>query len=114
LADGTINGVRCMGIAFEASGPLHGTLPDRPSLALAGTITMHGTAYYAYENALLQGLEATLAIEGNIDAATAQKEPVSIVYTRSIRSAPGQVTAGVEATPSPTPTPRRTPGKAKA
>jgi hypothetical protein len=74
---------------------------------------MHGTAYYAYENALLQALEATLAIDGNLDA-PAQKSPVSIVYTRSIRSTPGQQTAGVVPSPSPSPTPRRSPGKAKA
>ena len=39
---------RAMGIAFDANGPLHGALPDRPAMALAGTITMKGTAYYAY------------------------------------------------------------------
>jgi hypothetical protein len=87
-----------MGIAFEAKGPLHGALPDRPSMALAGTITMKGTAYYDYATALLVALDATLAIEGNIDDA-ARRAPVSIVYARSIRSAAGQESARVSPVP---------------
>ena len=78
-----------MGIAFDAKGPLHGALPDRPAMQLAGSITMKGTAYYAYSTALLLSLDATLAIDGNIDDA-AQRSPVSIVYSRSIRSADGR------------------------
>ena len=100
LPDSTVAGVRAMGIAFEAAGPLHGALPDRPAMALAGAIKMKGTAYYAYETALLVSLDATLAIDGNIDD-SARRAPVSIVYSRSIRSAPAQQTAR-------TPLPRRT------
>ena len=88
LPDAMVAGVRSMGIAFEATGPLHGALPDRPAIALAGSIKMKGTAYYAYANALLVSLDATLAIDGNIDD-TARRAPVSIVYTRSIRSGGG-------------------------
>lgn len=109
LPDGVIGGVRCLGVAFEAAGPLRGALPDRPSLALAGTMTMRGTAYYAYDTALLLALDATLSIDGNLDAA-AKKSPVSIVYQRSIRPAAGQETAArPTATPLPTaaPSPRR-------
>lgn len=101
LPDAVMNGTRVMGIAFEATGPLNGALPDRPDMALAGTITMKGTAYYAYQNALLLALDATLAIDGNLDNA-AKKAPVSIVYARTIRSAPNQETARL------TPSPRRT------
>lgn len=101
LPDAMMNGVRVMGIAFEATGPLNGALPDRPEMALAGTITMKGTAYYAYRNALLLALDATLGIDGNLDS-TAKKAPVSIVYARTIRSAPSQETARL------TPSPRRT------
>jgi len=101
LADATVAGTRAMGIAFEAKGPLHGALPERPGVQLAGTITMKGTAYYSYENALLLALDATLSIDGNIDDA-AQRSPLSIVYARSIRSAAGQEAARV------TPAPRRT------
>ena len=101
LPDALVGGIRAMGIGFEANGPLHGTLPDRPEMALAGTITMKGTAYYAYATALLVALDATLAIDGNLDA-TAHKSPVSIVYSRSIRSATGQQAASIK------PAPRRT------
>ena len=86
LPDAMVGGSRAMGIAFEASGPLHGALPDRPALALAGSITMKGTAYYDYGTTLLVALDATLTIDGNLDDA-AQRSPVSIVYARSIRSA---------------------------
>jgi hypothetical protein len=98
LPDALVGGMRAMGIAFEANGPLHGALPDRPTMALAGTITMKGTAYYAYATALLVALDATLAIDGNLDA-TAQKSPVSIVYSRSIRSATGQQAASIKPVP---------------
>lgn len=86
LPDATVAGTRAMGIAFDAKGPLHGALPDRPTMQLAGSISMRGTAYYAYGSTLLVALDATLAIDGNIDD-TAQHAPVSIVYSRSIRSA---------------------------
>jgi hypothetical protein len=101
LPDALVGGARAMGIAFEAKGPLHGALPDRPTMALAGTITMKGTAYYDYATALLVALDATLTIDGNLDD-SAHRAPVSIVYARSIRSAPGQESARV------VPAPRRT------
>ena len=101
LPDAMVGGNRAMGIAFEAKGPLHGSLPDRPTMALAGSITMKGTAYYDYGTALLVGLDATLAIDGNLDD-SARHSPVSIVYARSIRSAAGQQAARI------TPTPQRT------
>jgi hypothetical protein len=100
LPDAVVGGVRAMGIAFEATGPLHGALPDRPAIALAGSIKMKGTAYYSYATALLVSLDATLAIDGNIDD-SARRAPVSIVYTRSIRGAGAQQTAR-------TPPPHRT------
>ncbi len=87
--DGTLNGVRVLGIAFSASGPLSGTLPDRPSLALTGNITMMGTAYYAYADALLLALDATLLIEGKVDGgAQTGNDVVTITYKRSIRPVP--------------------------
>jgi hypothetical protein len=87
--DAMVAGRRAMGIAFTAKGPLHGALPDRPAMQLAGSITMHGTAYYDYTTALLVALDAELAIDGNIDD-SATRAPVSIVYARSIRSASGR------------------------
>jgi hypothetical protein len=86
LSDGTLDGRRVLGIAFSAQGPLQGTLPDKPSLALNGRITMNGTAYYAYANALLLALDATLLIEGTV-AESGSSQPVTITYTRSIRPA---------------------------
>jgi hypothetical protein len=100
LPDAMIGTRRVMGIAFEAKGPLHGALPDRPSMALAGGITMKGTAYYAYDTSLLLALDATLAIDGTIDA-SAQRTPVSIVYARSIHSLPGR--EALRLTPAPRP-----------
>jgi hypothetical protein len=70
-------------------------LPDRPALALEGTIRMKGTAYYAYDTTLLVALRATLAIDGNL-AGGVGHAPVSIVYERSMRSMRGS--------PAPTPT----------
>lgn len=97
LPDAIVGGSRAMGIAFEATGPLHGALPDRPTMALAGSITMKGTAYYDYATTMLVALDATLSIDGNLDD-DAHRSPVSIVYARSIRSA-GQT----EAARSPSP-----------
>jgi hypothetical protein len=84
LPDGNLNGRRVLGIAFAARGPLNGSLPDRPDMALSGTITMNGTAYYAYADALLLALDATLQIEGRV-ANSGQNDPVTIVYKRTIR-----------------------------
>lgn len=98
LPDALVGGVRAMGIAFGANGPLHGSLPDRPAMELAGTITMKGTAYYSYDSALLLALDATLAIDGTLDA-TATHSPVSIVYARSIRHANGQQAASIKPLP---------------
>jgi hypothetical protein len=86
IDDAVINGVRVLGVAFDASGPLHGSLPDHPAISLAGTIRMNGTAYYTYGNALLLALDATLAIGGNLND-TGTHAPVSIVYKRTIRAA---------------------------
>jgi hypothetical protein len=84
LPDGRLNGHRVLGIAFVARGPLNGALPDRPELALSGTITMNGTAYYAYADALLMALDATLQIAGRVTKG-GRNDPVTIVYKRTIR-----------------------------
>jgi hypothetical protein len=86
LADGSLGGVRVLGIAFAAQGPLAGTLPDRPGMALKGTISMNGTAYYAYANALLLALDATLLIRGTVGD-PAHADAVTITYKRVIRPA---------------------------
>lgn len=87
LPDARLHGLRVLGISFSAHGPLHGSLPGRPHLSVTGTIEMNGRAYYAYENALLLGLDATLAIAGTVDGSGAgdQAEPVHLVYRRTIR-----------------------------
>ena len=101
LPDALVGGNRAMGIAFEATGPLHGALPDRPAMALVGSITMKGTAYYDYATTLLVALDATLSIDGSLDD-DARRSPVSIVYSRSIRS------AGPTEAARTIPTPRQT------
>jgi len=101
LPDAMVGTRRAMGISFEAKGPLHGALPDRPAMQLAGTITMKGTAYYAYGSALLLALDATLAIDGAVDD-TERHAPVTIVYTRSIHSAEGRQAARIVPVPSRT------------
>lgn len=87
IADAVINGRRVLGVAFEADGPLHGSLPDHPTLALAGKIRMSGTAYYTYGDALLLALDATLSIDGNLDDRS-RHDPVAIVYKRTIKAIP--------------------------
>lgn len=84
LPDAVLSGVRVLGIAFRAEGPLHGALPDRPALSVTGTISMNGTAYYRFGNTLLLALDTTIAIDGNLDAAD-RRNPVAIVYRRTIR-----------------------------
>ena len=112
LPDALVGGARAMGIAFEAKGPLHGALPDRPAMALAGTITMKGTAYYDYATALLVALDATLAIDGNLDD-SAHRAPVSIVYARSIRSAPPARSRRASSPPPAAPSAARAHGAAE-
>ena len=76
---------RVLGVAFEAKGPLSGALPDRPQMKLVGTITMRGTAYYAYNALGLVALKAILAIDGNLATGNAS-DKVAIEYMRRLRS----------------------------
>jgi hypothetical protein len=82
---GEIAGVPVVGVQFEASGAMTGTLPQRSDARLEGTIRMDGTAYYATGGALLLALDATLTIEGSL-ASDAASVPVRIVYHRTIRA----------------------------
>jgi hypothetical protein len=72
-------------VKFEAAGPMQGELPDRPGLTLQGTISMRGTAYYDMSSALLLALQTTVTIEGSVSN-RAGKDPVKIVYDRTIRA----------------------------
>ncbi|GAC1534307.1 MAG: hypothetical protein NVS2B17_03150 [Candidatus Velthaea sp.] len=87
IGDAVINGEHVLGVAFDATGPLHGSLPDHPSMALSGQIRMSGSAYYTYSDALLLELDATLAIGGNVDDSS-RRDPVTIIYKRSIKAIP--------------------------
>ncbi|HEV7179036.1 MAG TPA: hypothetical protein VGN11_04150 [Candidatus Baltobacteraceae bacterium] len=87
---GKINGRDAVGILFEANGPMTGPLPQHPEAAIAGTIRMSGTAYYALHGALLLALDATLTITGNL-VNHADAVPVKIVYHRTIRAAPSNL-----------------------
>jgi hypothetical protein len=97
----TLNGEAVVGVAFDASGPLHGALPDHPSLALAGSIRMNGTAYYTAAGALLLALDATLSINGNVIDHD-RRDPVQIVYKRSIKALPPAASADVGVQPKRT------------
>lgn len=85
VADGPVGGRSAIGVKFEAAGPMKGTLPDRPGLTLEGTISMRGTAYYDVRSALLLALQTTVTIEGTVSN-RAGKDPVKIVYDRTIRA----------------------------
>jgi hypothetical protein len=85
IADGLIGGRKALGVKFEAAGPMRGELPDRPGLTLEGTISMRGTAYYDVRSALLLALQTTVTIEGSVSN-RAGKDPVKIVYDRTIRA----------------------------
>ena len=100
VGDAVINGERVLGVAFEATGPLHGSLPDHPDMALSGQIKMNGTAYYTYSDALLLALDATLAIGGNVDD-SARRDAVSIVYKRSIKAVSPNPVREARITPKP-------------
>jgi len=98
LGDAMFNGEPVLGVAFDASGPLHGTLPDHPDLVLAGRIRMNGTAYYTRSaNALLLDLDATLTISGTV-VDHARRDPVDIVYKRTIKALPpgAELASGVD------------------
>jgi hypothetical protein len=96
-----LNGAPVLGVAFDASGPLSGTLPDHPHLALGGQIRMNGTAYYTDPGALLQALDATLSITGNV-VGNARREPVEIIYKRSLKAVPARTELDARAGPVPT------------
>jgi len=85
IPDGTIAGKHVVGIGFDASGPLHGAVPEHPEIALAGTMHMSGHAYYTAADALLMELDTTLEIAGKL-ADESTSDPVKIVYRRTIRA----------------------------
>jgi len=93
---------RSTGVRFEAAGPMKGELPDRPGLTLIGTIAMRGTAYYDIDTATLLELETTVTITGNVSNRSG-KDPVTIVYARTIRARPALATERTARSPVPTP-----------
>jgi hypothetical protein len=78
---------RSVAVRFEAAGTMRGALPDRTDLVLVGRIAMRGTAYYDSVSALLLALETTVTISGTLSNHAA-KDPVRIVYARSMRALP--------------------------
>lgn len=84
-AGGQVAGLGVVGLAFDASGPVHGGAPGHPELVLTGTMRMSGTAYYHDSDALLLELDATLVIAGTL-ADEGASDPVRIVYRRTIRA----------------------------
>ena len=86
-AGGTFGKRRSIAVRFEATGTMRGSLPDRAELVLVGTIAMRGTAYYDTANALLLALDTTVTISGTVSNRAA-RDPVRIVYARSMRALP--------------------------
>lgn len=82
---GKVAGLAVVGVRFEAEGPMSGTLPEHPGALLSGRMHMDGTAYYAAHGALLLALDATLTIDGKLEAENVAV-PVKIVYHRIIRA----------------------------
>ncbi len=82
---GMIGGISAIGVRFDASGGMRGPLPDRPEVAIDGTMRMDGIAYYAQDDALLLSLEARLTITGVLRQSKTAT-PVTIVYLRTIRA----------------------------
>ena len=85
IGTGALGPRTVVGVRFEAAGPMKGALPDRPGLTLSGKIAMRGNAYYDVETALLLQLDTTVTISGTVSN-RAGKDPVTIVYERSIRA----------------------------
>jgi len=86
LPAGPLGTRKAIGVRFEAAGPMKGALPDRPGLTLDGKISMRGNAYYDARDAMLLALETTVTITGFVSNRSG-KDPVTIVYHRSIRAA---------------------------
>lgn len=84
-ASAAVAGQRVIGVVFDASGTMSGSLPDHREYSVTGRITMHGTAYYALRGALLLALDAALTIDGMLRQSD-QTSPVHIVYRRQIRA----------------------------
>jgi hypothetical protein len=99
---GDIGSRPAVGVRFEAAGPMNGRLPDRPGLTLSGTIAMRGTAYYDGATALLLALDTVVTITGNVSNRS-NKDPVTIVYSRTIRAGLQTKSERTAATPIATP-----------
>lgn len=100
---GEVDGRPAIAVRFEAEGPMSGPLPDHAAASMAGRMRMDGNAYYALDDAMLLGLDATLTIDARLHSGE-QDVPVRIVYRRYIRataaSLPGSTPPN---TPQPTP-----------
>ena len=89
-------------VAFTASGPMRGPLPELPTASIDGKISLVGTAEYDAAGALVR-LRSRLRITGLL-AASGQSGPIEILFVR--RFAPDCApTAAPAASPVPTPSP---------
>jgi hypothetical protein len=83
---GRIGGRPALAVAFDASGPMAGPLPDHARMSISGTMRMNGTAYYSLRGEpLLLALNETLTISGSLHDRS-QTSPVRIVYQRWIKA----------------------------
>jgi hypothetical protein len=65
---------------------------------------MNGTAYYTLSGALLLALDATLSIDGNV-VDDARRDPVDIVYKRTLKALPSASSTEAATGSKPTATP---------
>jgi hypothetical protein len=85
-AIGRIGGRPALAVAFDASGPMAGPLPDHSQMSIDGTMRMNGTAYYSVRGEpLLLALNETLTISGSLHDRS-QNSSVRIVYQRWIKA----------------------------
>ena len=89
---GRVSSRPALAVAFDATGPMSGPLPDHAGMTIAGTMRMRGTAYYALRGeSLLLALSETLTISGMLHN-RGETSPVTIVYSRSIKADDSQPT----------------------
>jgi len=86
--------MRGVSVAFQASGPMRGPLPELPTASIDGEISLVGTAFYNSHGALLR-LESHLRIAGTLSA-SGQVGPIKIVFVRKFAPA-------CESSPAPLP-----------
>ena len=107
--NGRVGGRAAVGVRFEAEGPMTAPMPSRVNATMSGHMRMDGTAFYALDDAMLLGLDATLTIVAQLHDGP-ETLPVRIVYRRSIRASGATAPVKPIEVKTPQPTPLATDG----